>query len=565
MQFAICGHKDAPLFKDAEQSKAIFEQLLVEIQRGAVNDAAVKAVLRQASLVNLWFFLKFVAGATGPFHFLNTGVHLDMCNFRQSAVCMREGAKVAVFLPRGFAKTTIFTEGALAWELLRDPNQRFRIVNATIARAGRFKNVVQRIFDSNPMVAMLFPETKPTPGVRRWNETEMVMPNALRMHKEASLSAGGTEGASEGDHFDLLQMDDIVGMDDVDANFNPGVSMDNAITWFSMHETLLTSRMKSRSFVVATRYGPGDVYTRICDNVREVHGFNNNSFKPRSDGEWDVYYRHAIENGEATNSFVITVDAYAKLLRDSPLVAAYQYANDVTISIMNEFASLQPRRCSVVWGEQSQTWWLVRDGEGEEARTKLSDCNCCISCDWAGSDKRRSIRTSRTSIGVWAKDSEGRVYRFDQSVGFFSIPDVFDKIFTIHERWRGYISATLLEANAMQKGIYDLIQEEQQRRGIYLSIRKKNGIGNKVVRIRATVGMHLHKGMLYLCDKCSAEFNEERMAFPSPKLDVLDESEKAMSHLKATESSAQTLEKLMALDEVAVETMDDEAAGGFGY
>ena len=541
MNFPVLPHRDAPLFPSEAAGVAVFKQLLVDVALpGAINSEEVKEVLRQAGLVNLWFFLKFIAGATGPFHFLNTGVHKDMCDFRQSETCMRAGAKVAVFLPRGFAKTTIFTEGALAWELNRDPNQRFRIVNATIGRAARFKNVVQRVFDSNPMTTLLFPATKPLPGARRWNETEMVMSNATRLNKEASLSAGGVEGASEGDHFDVLQMDDIVGMDDVDANFNAGLSMESAIIWFAMHETLLNSRMTSRSFVVATRYGPGDVYTKICDNVRAVYGFNNNSFKIKSDGAWDVYYRHAIENGVAVNPFVITAEAYAKLLRDEPLVAAYQYANDVTISIMNEFAAHSPKRCSLQWGEKSQEYWLVRDDEekdsnGDAPRVKLSECTICVSCDWAGSDHRKSIRTSRSSIGMWAKDSENRVYRFDQNVGYYAMPDVIDRIFALHVKWAGYSTATLLEANAMQKGIYDMVVADQTDRGIFMNIRKRNAVGNKVVRIRTTIGTYLHKGLLYLTDATSLEFNEERLAFPSPRLDVLDESEKALTWLTTPE------------------------------
>lgn len=573
MKFDVLPHPKAPLFPDAESGQKVFENLLVALQHNAVGDLDVQNILRQAGLVNLWFFLKFIAGATGPFHFLNTGVHLDMCNFRQSDVCFRDGAHVAVFLPRGFAKTTIFTEGAIAWELLRDPNKCYRIVNATINRASRFKNVVQRVFDTNPMVAALYPETVPKTAAKRWNDTEMVMPNATRLHKEASLSAGGVEGAPEGDHFDLLQMDDIVGMDDVDANFNAGLSMDKAITWFDMHETLLNSRMKSRSVVVATRYGPGDVYAKICSNTREVYGFDNNSFKRKTDGAWDIYYRHAVENGEATNPFVITAEAYSKLLRESPLVAAYQYANDVTISVVAEFAQLKTKRCSLAFSQAENEFYIVRDDEGPDERVKVAECECCISVDWAGSDRKKSVHTSRTSIGVWARDHANRCYRFDQSVGYFALPTVFEKIFQLHEKWQGYVGAVLLEANAMQRGIFDLIVQEQEKRGTWMNIKKRNAVGDKVVRIRSTLGMHLAKGLIYLKDDCSAEFIEEKLAFPSPRLDVLDESEKALSWLATPESDEH--KEARALEQEAahvfgahkVETFADadEHVNLFGY
>jgi hypothetical protein len=571
IRFEVCSHPKAPLFPSTEEGVKVFEELFSKLENGAeLTSPEVIDIVRQAGYVNLWFFLKFIAGATGPFHFLNLGVHLDMCNFRQSETCMKEGAKVIVLLPRGFAKTTVFTEGAIAWELLRQPTLRARIVNATVTRAHQFKDVAQRVFDSNPFIAVLYPETVPKQGAKRWNATEMVMPNTTRLYKEASLSSGGVEGASEGDHFDLLQMDDIVGMDDVNADFVAGLSMDKAIVWFAMHETLLNSRTKSRSFVVATRYGPGDVYTKICENVANVFGYDNASFIKKPNGKWNVYYRHAVENGVATNPYVITAEQYQALLESDPLVAAYQYANDVTASIMNEFGQMKVKHCEIVWGEASQDFFIIREGD-ENERTKLSECQVCISCDWAGSEKRRSTRTSRTSIGVWAKDHANRCYRIDKEVGFFAIPDVFDKLFMLAKRWNGYFSATLLEANAMQKGIYDLITKEQQARNVQLKIRKKNAVGDKVVRIRTTVGLHLQKGLIYCTDKTRIEFDEERMSFPSAKLDVLDESEKALAFLSTPESDESKLQReyfrdenvAMAMDDNNEQAYDDE--NGFGY
>jgi hypothetical protein len=304
--------------------------------------------------------------------------------------------------------------------------------------------------------------------------------------------------------------------------------------------------------------------------VKEVFGYDNASFIKKPNGKWNVYYRHAVENGVATNPYVITEEQYQSLLETDPLVAAYQYANDVTASIMNEFGQMKVKRCEVVWGESSQDFFIIRDGD-ENERVKLSECQVCISCDWAGSEKRRSTRTSRTSIGVWAKDHANRCYRIDKEVGFFAIPDVFDKLFMLAKRWNGYFNATLLEANAMQKGIYDLITKEQQLRGVSLKIRKKNAIGDKVVRIRTTVGLHLQKGLIYCTDKTRTEFDEERMSFPSAKLDVLDESEKALAFLATPESDESKLQREYLRDDnyaLAMAGNDDQRyddENDFGY
>ena len=171
---------------------------------------------------------------------------------------------------------------------------------------------------------------------------------------------------------------------------------------------------------------------------------------------------------------------------------------------------------------------------------------------------------------MWAKDSANRVYRFDQDVGYYAMPEVIDKLFALHVKWKGYTTATLLEANAMQKGIYDLVVEDQLKRGIYMNIRKCNAAGNKIVRIRTTVGSYLHKSLVYLTDAASLEFNEERLAFPSPRLDVLDESEKAMAYLETPEGPESRAIHEAAKEEAAIAAMDITDEGeyadvGFGY
>src|SRR5208337_2753754 len=76
-------------------------------------------MMRQAGLVNLWFFLKVIAGAYGPYSELNDELNLDMANWRQSDACMAPGARFLALMPRGFRKSTVFTHGAATWIVTR--------------------------------------------------------------------------------------------------------------------------------------------------------------------------------------------------------------------------------------------------------------------------------------------------------------------------------------------------------------------------------------------------------------------------------------------------------------
>lgn len=540
-RFKILPHPKAPMFSNPNDAELVLEQVIEAIINKRLSQKELIEVCRQAGFVNLWFFLKFIAGDAGPFDFLNTGVHLDLCNFRQSEHCMDPGSRTFHFLPRGFAKTTIVTTGGTSWEGLRNPNIRIRIINAVIDRAHAFKRTAQRIFDGNKMFAACYPEYVPRSGAARWNETEFVLPNATRLFNEPTVKAGGAKGASEGDHHDLLVIDDVIGLDDVDANFNPNENMKAVASWLDTNLTaLLISPERSRVLGVATRYGRGDVYQQFWDDCKAIYGYPAGvNLLPKEDGTWKIYYRHVIENGAASNPFVMTVSSYEKLLRDKPIVAALQYANNVDISINNELAKFQIKTCSFKPIDRDNSDYEItipgftdkRSEDPERQPVRLSECHVCLSVDWAGTDRKKSSATCRTSIGLWAIDSFERRYRLDQMVGYYSMPDTFDHIFRLAKKYAGFISATLLETNAMQLGIYDLLLTEQSKRRIFIHPEVSNGKGDKIVRIRSTLSLPLSEGKLFFTPETALEFNQERLAFPNSTLDVLDESEKAISYL----------------------------------
>jgi len=91
---------------------------------------------------------------------------------------------------------------------------------------------------------------------------------------------------------------------------------------------------------------------------------------------------------------------------------------------------------------------------------------------------------------------------------------------------------------------------------------RRNAVGDKMVRIRTNLGPYLTAGLIHLTDTTSIEFNEERLGFGpgSTKLDVLDESEKAISWLISPLSDDDRRNRQDKLDESSVEqyaTFDD--------
>lgn len=561
MEFAIRPHNKAPLFKDKKQAQLMIHQLITEVSsKNQQLTKEIRTLLRQASLVNLWFYLKFVAGFAGPYDKLNRELHLDMCNFRQSNYCMRPGARAAAFIPRGHFKSSILTHGANGWELLRNPDLRIRLVNAIIDKAMGFKRITQRTFDSNEFFAWLFPEYVPETNAKRWNEEEMVLPNRTKNFNEPSIKVGGATGASEGDHHDLINIDDLIGLEDLDKEHKINTSMMQRITWAKTStRALLVDWIESRIIWVATLYATDDVYNEMIlrKNMHRLVGFQDPDMvrmvKPdleEAEERYSVYYRQVIENDKPIfPEGGFTKEKFEVMLSEDPWTAMAQYMNKPTNTGMAEFFQMSTKRCAIRFHEGYNDFVIYKLGipniEPEKEAILLSKCDVVMTIDPAGTEKGITARTSRSSLGIWAMDSKGNAYRIWQKVGYISITELFDAIFEGNRRFKGYIRGTFVEANAMQKIIAPLLKQEQWRRNLYINPQPVIATGDKTARIRSTVGLALSQEKIYLGEGCIVEFEEERMGFPvmQYKMDVLDESEKALTVLRKAASDEEVLDE----------------------
>lgn len=576
--FEIRPHAQAPLFRDKEEAQKVMEHLIGEVTSGhfSVGNEEVRQYLRQAGFVSLWFFLKYIAGFSGPFDLLNDDLHLDMCNFRQSDLCMGVGAHSAAFVPRGTYKSTIFTAGGATWELLLNPDMKIRIVNAIVAKAQSFKLTSQRVFDANEFFAWLYPDYVPERNSTRWNEVDMVLPNRSRYYNEPSLKAGGATGAAEGDHHDLIIMDDLIGLESLDAANQSNVTMTHARNWYNTNSSaLLVSAKKSRIAVVATRYAADDVYEIMTTNAHTIVGYQDETLVPREDGEFALYYRLALEDNPETNEreaiFPEELDEaeLERIMRRDPWTAFTQYMNLPQKAGLAEFYEMDTKECRLRWDPDDGEYYIDVPPEwSPEAQTtmsstiRLASCDVVMAVDPAGSEDAKSIKTSRTSIGVWAMDSKERCFRIWQKVGFFAITEVFDHIFEGHRALGHSIRQTIIESNAMQRILGPLIREEELRRGSFINAEGQPAKGNKVARIRNVVGLKLSHGLIYLAPGCVLEFEEERKKFPTGhRMDVLDEAEKAISALIKPMSSEERDLRDMEEEEQAFEA----SLSVFGY
>lgn len=566
--FAIRPHKNAPIYSNQESAKKFFAQILEELKSPNFSpNAEAINILRQTSLVSLWFFLSLLS-LYEPYDKLNDSLSIDMCNFRQSIKSMSDGATSAAFMPRGFFKTSVFSHGADKWELLRNPDETIVIVNAIVGKALEFVGLVNITFTTNEIMQELFPEYIVSRKNGGQATTErLVLPNRARFHTEPSIRALGVTGAAEGGHFSLQNWDDLVGLDSVDKHKMSTALMDTVKKWIAVNQTALRLNAKSRIVLSATRYGIDDCYADVYSSCKSVTGWKNGDLQPTEGGQWDVYYRLVEENGTFLRPDIIDRKELTRLLIKDQWAAMAQYYNSPEKSGLSEFIDSHVGICHLKYDENKHGFWIVREidrnfDDGSPSAVLLDDCYVILSTDLAATYEGINAKTCRSSIAVWATDSSDNKYRIWSRVGYFSIFQSMDYIFEAHQTFNGVISGSIIESNAFQKIVKPILDKEQHIRNVWINPIPVMAKGDKKARIRSCLGMYLSRGKIYTTLEAGKEFLEELRIFPmsDTKVDVLDESEKGITF---SQRPLSTEEKEFIED--AEEEQTQGALSCFGY
>jgi hypothetical protein len=441
---------------------------------------------------------------------------------------MGPGAHIGICLPRKHYKSTIFTEGGTAWELNRDGDLCFRITNAIVDRAREFMHTIQRIFDSNEFFAWLYPDHTMKQGMDRWNDKEAAVRWRIRHYTEPSIKCGGAEGASAGDHHDVLIHDDLIDMTMLDTMHRAGTDVEKARSFLKSSErTLVRTWADSRIIVPHTRYSVDDCYEPIWSNCKEIIGHHNARFPIRPDGDWTVYYRVAEEDGSIIFPTAITKEGLTKMAKEDWWTYATQYMNNPYDAGGSELMALPHRLCHLT--KKFSEDYIEIEGEPD---VPLSRTDLIIAVDPAATEKEISAKTSRSAIVAWARDSKGRSFFLNVRIGYVEIFTVFDWIFELVSLYGGLCRKVIFEKVAFQRVLQPLLTAECRRRNIFVTIEGRAAVGDKVARIRNVFAPELQGGRIYVERDIERTFLEEKNVFPTSRLrDLLDASEMALSSL----------------------------------
>jgi len=525
----ISPHILAPTFGVDSNPQLLLEQLSHELtSSNAQLNTRVIQLIREAGFVSLWFYLKFIAGSAGPYNLLDEQLHLDMANFRQR-VATTPGIKACGLVPRSCYKSTIWSHGPNAWELLRNPNLRIGCTSQVYDRALSFVQTTISIFTDNDLHKLLYPEYVK----ENRSNVDLVLANRTRKYPESNLQAISAGSSTQGSHFDLFDCDDIVGEDMLNASHVAGADMARMGNWlFSNLRTLVVSWIDSRVMVVGTRYAVDDPYERIMKSSKEHIGFwdaMEADYPLNPEGDWVTYYRPAVQTDKDGNNYSVNPNAFnlkqlAELELSDPWVYQSQYANNPLAAGVSDFANYTIERFELEWDDDKETYEIVflDKAIGDFVRIDLRSCDVIVAGDPSGGTVVASYNSSRAAVVVLATDGLGRRFVLDVEANFVPPTKFFGWLFQYKKKYFNYCRGTFIEAQAAFKSFISILRKEEVLRGEWLNLVGINALGDKETTIRNIIQPLLDKGKLFLRHAVYVKVMEELRVFPSKKMDILD-------------------------------------------
>lgn len=524
-EFAM--HPLAPTFAKEKNPALLLEQIAAEASsRNFSASERVLKLLREAGFVSLWFYLKYIAGSSGPYNLLNDKLHVDMCNFRQ-LVATTPGIKAAGLVPRASFKTTLWSHGANAWELVRNPNLRIGCASQIYDRALSFVQTTTSVFSENELHRMLYPEYVKA----NKSNVELVLENRTRKFPEPNLQAITAGGATAGIHVDLFDCDDIVGEDMLNADHVAGADMARMGNWlYSNLRTLVVSWLKSRVMVVGTRYAIDDPYERLMRTAKEHLGYWRDmeaEYPVVPKGDWVVYYRPAKQATDegleySINEEAFTLEQLAVLADEDPWVYQSQYANNPLAAGVSDFSGYNPGNFELKWNETQETYEIVLEQGRTDAVVDLRHCDVVIGGDPSGGTTVASLKNSRASVVALARDEQNRHFVLDAEAGYVLPTKFFDWLFQLKEKYGIRVRNTYVETQAGFKSFNTFLRQEQERRKKYLNFLGIPAIGEKETTIRNILQPLLDRKLLFIRKEIRTKVMEELRVFPSKRMDILD-------------------------------------------
>lgn len=302
---------------------------------------------------SFWVFLNFAFGAERRFKnrpWIDPAVHKPMCDWFEFHVKewqawrkakVKKKKHLAILVPRGLGKTTIFTQAGLLWLHLHDSELSTYVGSEKLEFAADYMASIKAAIDGTDQFSRF------SWLYGNWYDPTRVWKAAMFTHaarqdllrKEPSFGTWGVESGLTGKHPDVLCLDDPTTYEKLAAHYNwldtVNSHMDSLIPVLAADGLFM---------IVGTRYHDGDHFGRAfrIDGVRSLAGMPLPEVIPNEAGRWDVYFMAARdERGRVMCPTVWSDEELLAYEKKDPLKYAAQVMNDPASSEFNPLTMTQ--------------------------------------------------------------------------------------------------------------------------------------------------------------------------------------------------------------------------------
>lgn len=439
------------------------------------QQAAYDMLLKQRAKEELFIFNRYILQMEKGKDKL-AAVHRELCEFIEND----KRKKKLLLIPRGHLKSTLITIGYATQQIVKNPNIRILILNATWQLAVDFLTEIKRNLQESPELIRLYGSL--AEGAPEWSSDRILIKRTDMNIKGPTVWAAGIDSNLTGSHPDLIIMDDVV-------------SRDNTQTIEQIEKVKLRYKdaldllePTGQMIVIGTRWTHNDFYSWILDRDNPVNK-NFQTLLKRA-------YAGNLETGQ-----------------DFRALWPEKFTRDVLLDRRNEkgMYEFSAQYMNNPVSDEEATFHKSDFQYYDLEEYRYSKMNTVMALDPAISLKKQA---DYTAIGVFGADQFANFFIKDLARGHWKPSQIIDAIFILAELW--HPSAIIVETIGYQKALAYALQLEMQKRGRYLPIvEKQYHDRTKEERIKQLQPLYQAKKVFHRKDTIlTPYFEEELLHFP---------------------------------------------------
>lgn len=453
--------------------------------------------LRRKAKTDLFWFAKTVLN----FPDLSPNLHGHLCRWMQATNRFRFRLPL---MPRGHFKSTIITIADSLQIVLPDDssNQPFPRNLGTNARillahelldssAKNLKAITDKLYNAEFLLA-LFPEI--LPGKQHKVNKEQVELPRTEQWPETTFTIMGVGSSGQGNHFDMLKIDDIVGLK---AMASP-TEYATALAWVRDIPGMYTRMNETHVDFTGVRYAKQDVYRQIMTDY---------------EGLIKVYTRSIWERNDRNEKVIIF-----------PERINWEMIEFLKKQDLRKFNSQYMNNPKEISGEFEQDWerYYVKTGFDGRDVIYRDDAGIETKYDYRDLDRVCILDPAMTgNSGVVVTGTSPRKVNFvlEAIQEKLKTEALIQRVFNLYDKWN---FRALVVESVLFSGLYEKIfKEEMQKRGkffrvIMVTTKQKQ----KEDRVRVLRPYFANKQIIFHKDQ--EDLIEQFRSFPSDEYHMLD-------------------------------------------